>query len=78
MDHHAWAPIELLHCVGTLQQDHTTLQMPRYTSKNIRSNWSEESLFRAIESVQNENSLRKAAEQFKVPRTTLSRRLSSP
>jgi len=45
--------------------------MPRYTLKNIRSNWSEESLFRKIESVQHGNSLRKATKQFKVPQTTL-------
>ena len=48
--------------------------MPRYTLKNIRSNWSEESLFRAIDRVQNGNSLRKAVEKFKEPRTTLSRK----
>ena len=52
--------------------------MPRYTSKNIRSNWSEEFLCKAIDNVQNGNSLRNAsAEQFKVPWTTLSRRLPS-
>ena len=52
--------------------------MPRYKSKKLRSNWSEDNLFQATESVRNGNSLRKAAEQFKVPRTTLSRRLLSP
>ena len=52
--------------------------MPRYTSKNICATWSQESLFKAIESVQQGNSVRQAAEDHGIPRTTVLRRMKTP
>ena len=50
--------------------------MPRYVSLKKSARWSEENLLRAIESVKKGMSLRKAAKEYIVPRTTLYRNLS--
>ena len=50
--------------------------MPRYVSLEKRAQWGEESLLRAIESVKKGMSLRKAAKEYNIPRTTLYRNLS--
>lgn len=51
--------------------------MPRYTAKNIRATWSEDALLKALDSVKNGMSLRKASSQYGIPRTTLLRRQSN-
>lgn len=50
--------------------------MPRYTSRNIRSQWSEEALFRAVKCVKDGTPIRKASRDHGIPRSTLLRRLS--
>lgn len=52
--------------------------MQRYTSKHIRGAWSEESLLKAIERVQQGKSLRQAAVEYGIPGSTLVRRLKTP
>ena len=50
--------------------------MPRYVSLKKRAQWSQENLLRAIESVKKGMSLRKAAKEYSIFRTTLYRNLS--